>query len=105
MDFEAWTVDLPTLSAKHECGFSIQIEGNPKDPSSVNPGRFPKELSGIEQARLLRYGMEAIAKAAAENKAKPVVAARKPAYKVPANKPKRPLLSLKKRSKESPEEA
>ena len=94
MDFTAWTVDLSTLSASHESGFTIEIEGNPKDPSSVSPGRFPAQLSGVEQARLLRHGMEAIAKAAAKNRpAKP----KKAAYVPPANKPKRPVLSLKKR--------
>ncbi|TQV67761.1 hypothetical protein FKG94_24840 [Exilibacterium tricleocarpae] len=96
MDFTAWKVDLSALSASHESGFTIQIEGNPKDPSSVSPGRFPPTLNGVDQARLLRHGMEAIAKAAAAVKTKPA-APKKPAYVPPANKPKRPVLSLKKR--------
>ncbi len=102
MNFEAWTVDLSTLTATHDSGFTIEVEGDPKDPSAVNPGRFPKELSGIEQARLLRYGMEALAKAAkAKSAGARANAPQKPAYTPPANKPKRPVLSLKKRDKES----
>lgn len=103
MDFEAWTVDLTTLSATHESGFSLSIEGHPKDPSNVNPGRFPAGLSGVEQARLLRHGIEALAKAApargAANKTVPYknTKPKKPVYNRPANKPKRPVLSLKKR--------
>ena len=100
MNFEAWTVDLSALTAVHESGFTIEIEGNPKDPSAVHPGRFPKELSGIEQARLLRLGMEAFAKAAKTQGASKPAVPKKPAYKAPANKPKRPVLSLKKRAKE-----
>lgn len=95
MDFTAWKVDLSTLSASHESGFTIEIEGNPKDPSSVSPGRFPAQLSGVEQARLLRHGMEAIARAA--NKPSRPARPRKAAFTPPANKPKRPVLSLKKR--------
>ena len=41
MNFDAWTVDLKSSSATHESGFRIDVEGNPKDPSAVNPGRFP----------------------------------------------------------------
>lgn len=104
MNFKAWSVDLATLTATHESGFSIEIEGSPRDPSAVNPGRFPPELSGVEQARLLRHGMEAFAAAAktsaTEKKASVAAVPKKPAYVPPANKPKRPVLSLKKRSKE-----
>ena len=101
MDFTAWKVDLSTLSASHASGFKIEIEGNPKDPSGVSPGRFPPELSGVDQARLLRHGIEAIASAAATAKAKPKPTAKKPVYIPPANKPKRPVLSLKKREQAS----
>jgi hypothetical protein len=100
MDFEAWTVDLKTLTATHSSGFRLEIEGNPKDPNAVNPGRFPKELSGIEQVRLLRTGVEAIAKAATGQGSVPPTAA-KP--RTSPHKPTRPVLSLK--SKRSPEEA
>ncbi|MEJ2419493.1 MAG: hypothetical protein P8Y45_21725 [Exilibacterium sp.] len=100
MDLEAWTVNLSTLSAEHESGFTIEIEGNPTDPSSVNPGRFPAELNSIEQTRLLRYGMEAIAKAAKSAKTRTRASApKKPAYIPPPNKPRRPVLSLKNKKK------
>ncbi len=95
MDFEAWTVDLKSLSARHECGFELDVEGNAKDPSAVNPGRFPAGLSGIEQVRLLRTGVEAIANAA---KAQSLSRVKAPSYVPPKNKPQRPKLSLKKKS-------
>lgn len=101
MDFTAWTVDLASLSATHSCGFSLQVEGNPQDPSALFPGKFPAGLSSIEQVRLLRTGVEAIAKAAegggysAGYSTRPA-APKKPAYKAPADKPARPLISLKK---------
>jgi hypothetical protein len=101
MNFDAWIVDLPTLSATHESGFRIEVEGNPRDPQAVNPGRFPKEFTGIEQVRLLRVGVEAIAKAAkqqlaskAERQTQPVVPVRKPSQSG------RPVLSLKKKASE-----
>jgi hypothetical protein len=96
MDFDAWTVDLKSLSATHDCGFRLEIEGSAKDPSAVHPGKFPAGLNGIEQARLVRTGVEALAKAASKKPAAP----KKPAYKAPADKPKRPVLSLKKRQAE-----
>jgi len=94
IDFDAWTVDLHTLSATHDSGFKLHIEGSPKDPSSVSPGRFPPELNGIEKVRLLRTGVEAIAKAAK----KKTVHKPTSSYVPPANKPKRPTLSLKKKT-------
>lgn len=100
MNFEAWTVDLTRLSATHETGFFIEVEGSPKDPSAVSPGPFPKHLSGLEQVRLLRYGMEALANAAKARDSEKRAAAKKPAYVPPANKPERPTLSLKRRDKE-----
>jgi hypothetical protein len=99
MDFDAWTVDLKTLSATHSCGFRLEIEGSAKDPSAVHPGKFPGGISGIDQARLVRTGVEAIAKAPSQSSARSAVA-KKPAYKAPANKPKRPVLSLKKKQPE-----
>jgi len=94
MNFDAWSVDLKTASATHESGFRIEIEGNPKDPSAVNPGRFPKELSGIEQVRLLRIGVEAIAKAAKSHHSAPPAV---PKPRVSQHKPTRPVLSLKRK--------
>lgn len=64
MDFEAWNVDLDTLSAFHITGFRISIEGNPLQPLGVSPSHFPEGLSAVEQARLLRCGMKAIKDAA-----------------------------------------
>lgn len=95
MNFDAWSVDLKTASATHDSGFRIEIEGSPKDPSAVNPGRFPKELTGIEQVRLLRTGVEAIAKAA---KAQRPVAQPAPKPRVSRHKPTRPVLSLKRKT-------
>lgn len=63
MNFEDWTADLATGTATHISGFTIRIEGNPKDPSEVYPGKFPEGISYIDQARLLRSGMEFLAKA------------------------------------------
>lgn len=67
MDFNAWVADLAAGTATHSSGFILKIEGNPKDPSSVDPGKFPPELSFVDQARLLRSGMEFLVKAAAES--------------------------------------
>lgn len=64
MDFNAWVADLAAGTATHESGFVIRVEGSPRDPSSVEPGKFPAELSFIDQARLLRMGLEFLAKAA-----------------------------------------
>ena len=91
MDYQAWTLDLKTLTATHASGFTLQWEGSAKDPSAVHPGRFSKELSAIEGVRLLRHGVEFIAKSAASATIK------KSSYIAPANKPKRPKLSLKSR--------
>ena len=95
MNFDSWQVDLSSYSATHECGFRIEIEGSPSSPSAVNPGPFPKHLSALEQVRLLRTGVEAIADAAKQKKAsRPSV--RKPLLKRKEN-PDRPTLSLKKK--------
>lgn len=111
LDFTAWEVDLTSQSASHPSGFTLSVEGRPSDPSAVSPGKFPTGLSAVEQARLLRTGIEAIAKAAesggmrgysaspsgrSNGAAKPNVVAKKASFSVPANKPKRAKLSLKK---------
>lgn len=62
MNFDDWVADLATGTATHASGFSIRIEGNPKDPSDVHPGKFPADLSFVDQARLLRSGLEFLAK-------------------------------------------
>lgn len=63
MDFNAWEADLSAGTATHSSGFVLKIEGHPKNPSSVDPGKFPPELSFVDQARLLRCGMDFLAKA------------------------------------------
>ncbi|MAZ86784.1 MAG: hypothetical protein CL693_04025 [Cellvibrionaceae bacterium] len=95
MDFSAWVVDLKTLTATHDSGFRLEIEGNPRDPSAVHPGKFPKGLSSIDQVRLVRTGVEALASESKQARAKSTAAVKK-AYVPPANKPKRDTLSFKK---------
>lgn len=62
MNFEDWVADMASGTATHTSGFSIRIEGNPKDPSEVYPGKFPDGISFADQARLLRSGLEFLAK-------------------------------------------
>lgn len=98
MNFESWDVDLSTASAVHECGFKITVEGDPGNPFGVHPGKFPDGLTAVEQARLLRCGLEAMQKIASSSsygqKAKATLADNRAA--VPKHKPNRPILSLKK---------
>jgi len=63
--FEDWTIDMVQQRAQHHTGFSVQVEGDPKDPSGVVPGRAPEHLSAVEQAQLLREGMDVLAASAA----------------------------------------
>ncbi|MGH1373922.1 MAG: hypothetical protein ACRBBW_17920 [Cellvibrionaceae bacterium] len=93
MDYAAWTVDLKSLTATHSSGFRIEVEGNPKDPNAVHPGKFPAGLSSIDQVRLVRTGVEAIA---SEGKKARAVSAPKSTFVAPANRPKRDTLSFKK---------
>jgi hypothetical protein len=67
MNLEAWVVDLAAGTATHESGFVLQVEGNPCDPSAINPNHFPANLSFVDQARLMRCGAEHLAKAAVES--------------------------------------
>ena len=62
MNFDDWTADLATGTATHTSGFTIRVEGNPKDPSEVYPGKFPDGICFVDQARLLRSGIEFLAK-------------------------------------------
>ena len=110
MNFDDWVADMATGTATHHSGFNLRIEGNPKDPSEVYPGKFPEGLSFIEQARLLRSGLEFLAKNSAQaptswqsstaQDAKSIAIrereelARQFAERV--DKPKRSVLSLKK---------
>lgn len=110
MNFEQWEVDVAEGSATHASGFTLRIEGNPRDPSEVYPGKFPSGLSFPDQARLLRCGLEALAKAGKSGGAwgmpKPELISeaakkREEIAKVFAereDKPKRSVLSLKKSS-------
>lgn len=95
MDFNAWRVDNSGYSATHDCGFTVTVEGNPASPMAVKPGRFPKELSSIEQVRLLRHGVEAIAQQAKVSRP-PRQTAKPPQYAGP----RRSTLSLKRKETE-----
>lgn len=97
IDFDDWDVNLKALSAVHSSGFTLSVEGSARNPSAVHPGPFPKHLSSLEQVRLLRHGVEAIAKAGKSEapKAPPKVVS-KPAFK--SNRPKKSLLTLKRKT-------
>jgi hypothetical protein len=94
MDFEDWTLGADGQSAQHVSGFSLTVDGNPRDPQGVNPGRFPPGLSVIDQARLLRHGVEAIAKAARQKSAP------KPKPAMPKSNIDRPVLSIRRKTSE-----
>lgn len=110
MDFNAWAVDLAAGRVTHSSGFVLTVEGDPSDPSAVEPTNFPAELNFIEQTRLLRMGLEFLAKAAAKEanafgsriktdvKTAAIKAREAEAKRYADNpaKPKRSLLSLKK---------
>lgn len=108
MNFEQWTLDVAAGTATHESGFSLRIEGSPRDPSDVYPGKFPAGMSFPDQARLLRAGLEALAKAGKDKDAWVLPktelisdAARKreelaKQFAEREDKPKRSVLSLKK---------
>lgn len=112
MNFEDWTADLAAGTATHASGFSIRIEGSPKDPTDVYPGKFPEGISFIEQARLLRSGLEFLAKSGGSApkswQSSPVADAKSEAIKAREelakrfaerpDKPQRAVLSLKKNS-------
>lgn len=110
MNFEQWEVDVAAGTATHASGFTLRIEGNPRDPSEVYPGKFPASLSFPDQARLLRSGLEALAKASKAGgpwgmpKQELISEAAKKreeiakAFAEREDKPKRSVLSLKKSS-------
>lgn len=111
MDFESWDVDLAVGEARHDSGCVIRVEGHPSDPSAVEPSGFPETLNYIDQARLLRCGIEALAQAADRGaahsargsaKSQTVKDLEKKAQLFADNpdKPKRAVLSLKKRQRE-----
>jgi hypothetical protein len=111
MDFSDWVADLATGTATHASGFTLRVEGNPRDPSSVDPGKFPADLSFVDQARLLRSGLEFLAKTASGSRESWSTSSRSDDMKTAAirereaqakrfadnpDKPKRSVLSLKK---------
>lgn len=111
IDFEDWDVDLKKLSATHSCGFTLTVEGSVKNPSTVHPGPFPKHLSALDQVRLLRHGVEAISKAGRndpnyreqnnrryDRNTSTTKVVKKTSSTVNANRAKKPILSLKKKS-------
>lgn len=67
MNFDAWVADFATGTATHESGFVLRVEGDPRDPSAISPNNFPASLSFVDQARLMRCGLEFLAKAAADS--------------------------------------
>ena len=108
MNYEEWSADAATGTATHSSGFSLRIEGNPRDPSEVYPGKFPEGLSFVDQARLLRAGLEFLAKSARSGgdyvlpKAELISAAARERealakqFAERTDKPQRSVLSLKK---------
>lgn len=64
MDFDAWVADVAAGTVRHASGFNLQVEGDPRDPSAINPANFPSNISFVDQARLMRCGLEFLAKAA-----------------------------------------
>ncbi len=107
LDYQSWTLDVARGRAEHPCGFSLEVEGDVRNPSSVAPANYPQGLNFAEQARLLRSGMEALAAAANSSEAPkraPVVNSRAQRAEESARKfaeqrkdrPARPKLSLKK---------
>lgn len=96
MNYESWDVDLGTASAVHPSGFKLTVDGDPANPMGVHPGKFPDGLTAIEQARLLRCGLEAMQKAASTNDVRQ--ARERFQEQVRKHKPTRPILSLKKKA-------
>lgn len=104
IDYEAWTVDADEGVARHASGAVICIEGDPANPTAVDPKDFPKDLSFLDQARLLRCGMAALAAGAgsarSRARSKSTVAEeleqKAKMFAERPDKPKRAVLSLKK---------
>ncbi|MDQ2075291.1 hypothetical protein [Marinimicrobium sp. ABcell2] len=105
--FDGWEINLAEGRALHRTGFSLQVEGDPKDPSAVAPGNPPNHLSVAEQASLLREGMAALAAASGpavrsgprvKSRAQQEAEAQAKLFAERSDKPTRPRLSLKKSS-------
>lgn len=96
MNFESWNIDIASLSATHASGFKVVVEGDPTSPEGVHPGHFPEGLSAVEQARLVRCGLEAIVKQARMEKREKTKAAY--AEQRADHVPTRKVLSFKKKA-------
>lgn len=68
---DEWLVDLKKNIATHVTGFTVAVEGDPRSPIGVMPGRFPEGLSALDQATLLRTGLKAIMDMAANTPRRP----------------------------------
>lgn len=104
MDYEDWTVSSDGRSASHSCGWSITVQGNPSEPNEVNPSSVPPGISVLDQARLLRHGIEAIGKAASKKRSNgPAERAKQAAqtFVKDPNRTRKPTLSLKSKKTES----
>lgn len=100
MDYKAWVVAEDGISAVHATGYSIHVEGNPRSPIAVVPKHLPKNLSALEAARLLRYGVESIAEVAKLKKTQVRTSqGAGSGYKRDPSKPRKPTISLKPRPK------
>lgn len=113
MKADQWQIDLDSQTAVHKSGFTVHVDGNPRMPFSVSPTNVPEGCNVIEQASLLREALQVMintsdpsgfddysySAAKPEKKCKIV---NKPVFVPPANKPDRPVLSLK-RAKATPE--
>jgi hypothetical protein len=106
MNMHDWTVDMTQNTLTHNSGFTIRFEGDPKDPSEIYPEKFPQDMSFIDQAQLLRAGLEFLAKFASSSTWRPTQPIKSEAVKAREelakqfaerpDKPQRSVLSLKK---------
>lgn len=110
MNYNNWTVSEDGQSAQHESGWDIRIQGHPKNPHEVSPGSLPSGITGLDQVRLLRHGLEAIAKACKGGAEGGYSTASKPSAKnhtvrqaakvmtLDPNRKRKPILSLKRKA-------
>ena len=68
MNFNSWNVNLLDQSAQHISGVKIVVEGSLECPSGVFPTGFSDSMTALDQARLLRCGLDAIQKEFIENR-------------------------------------
>ncbi len=115
MSTDQWQIDLERQTAVHESGFTVHVDGNLRLPFSVSPTNVPSDFNVIKQAALLREGLQVMVELSEDSQPrqghsydyddmpqKPEKKCRivnKPAFVPPANRPERPVLSLKSRKK------